>query len=64
MFWWDMYVQMKDSVSISDEWLAHYVCPGIQHCFGLNVAAILAKPLLWTCMDEVWCDYVADGLHT
>ena len=28
------------------------------------MAAILAKPLLWACMDEVSCDYVPDGLRS
>jgi hypothetical protein len=31
---------------------------------GMSVAAILAKPLLWACMDEVWCDYVPNGLRS
>ena len=56
--------KLKDSVNISDEWLAHHICPGIQQCFGLRVAAILAKPLLWTCMDEAQHDYFLDGLCT
>ena len=55
--------KLKESVNISDEWLAYHVCPGIQQCFGMSVAAILAKPLLWACMDEVWRDYVPDGLR-
>ena len=55
--------KLKESVKLSDEWLADHVCPGIQQCFGMSVAAILAKPLLWACMDEVWCDYVLDGLR-
>jgi hypothetical protein len=56
--------KLKPSVTISDEWLADHVCPAIQQCFGLSVAAILAKPLLWACMDEVWSDYVPAGLRS
>ena len=37
--------KLKDSVNISDEWLAHHICPGIQQCFGLSVVTH-AKPLL------------------
>ncbi len=55
---------MKESVNISNKWLADHVCPGIQQCFGTSLAAILAKPLLWACMDEVWRDYVPDGLRS
>ena len=36
-----------------------HVCPR-----GRSVAAILAKPLLWACMDEEWADYVPEGLRT
>ena len=28
------------------------------------MAAILAKPLLWACMDEVWRDYIPAGLRS
>ena len=37
---------------ITDEWLAHAVAPHIANVFGNGVAAILAKPLLWACMEE------------
>ena len=30
----------------------------------MSVVAILAKPLLWACMDEVLHDYVPDGLRS
>ncbi|KAL3763929.1 LOW QUALITY PROTEIN: hypothetical protein ACHAW5_008367 [Stephanodiscus triporus] len=46
-----------------DNWLSNHVCPGISSCFGPRVAAILAKPLLWAAMDEVWCNYLPDGLR-
>ena len=51
-------------MQISDVWLSDHVCPGISQCFGRSVAAILAKPLLWACMDEEWADYVPEGLRT
>ena len=48
--------KIKSGVNISDNWLSNHVCPGISSCFGPRVAAILAKPLLWAAMAEVWCD--------
>jgi len=56
--------KLLDSLRISDEWLAYHVCPGITQCFGMSVAAILAKPLLWASMDEEFSDYVPEGLRT
>jgi hypothetical protein len=55
--------KLKSDVNISDNWLSNHVCPGISSCFGPRVAAILAKPLLWAAMDDVWCDYLPDGLR-
>ena len=55
--------KIKSGVNISDNWLSNHVCPGISSCFGPRVAAILAKPLLWAAMAEVWCDYLPDGLR-
>ena len=64
MLWWQIKYKLKESVKLSDESLTDHVCPGIQQCSGMSVAAILAMPLLWACVDEVWCDYVPNGLRS
>ena len=48
---------LKDGCNLSDSWLVEHVAPSIARCFGNGVAAILAKPLLWACLDSE-CDIV------
>ena len=43
--------KVKEGCGISDEWLVLHVAPGIASQFGNEVAAILAKPLLWAVFD-------------
>ena len=47
-----LYKHLQQS-GITDEWLlAQAVAPRIANEFCNDVAAILAKPLLWACMEE------------
>ena len=43
--------KVKEGCGISDEWLVLHVAPGIASQFSNEVAAILAKPLLWAVFD-------------
>lgn len=46
-----LYKPLRQS-GITNEWLAQSIAPRIANVFGNNIAAILAKPLLWACMDD------------
>ena len=47
---------LKEAAGISDEWLCRNVAPNIAACFGNEVGAILAKPLLWAAYDVEWSE--------
>ena len=43
---------------VADKWLANSVARRIISVLGDNVGAILAKPLLWACFEELTRDFV------
>ena len=55
--------KLVDGCGLSNEWLVQHVTPAIQHCFGSGVAGILAKPLLWACLDEDCASMVPDPIR-
>lgn len=55
--------KLKDGCGLSNEWLSEHVAPAIQQCFGSGVAEILAKPLLWACLDEECASMVPEHIR-
>ena len=55
--------KLKQSCGLSDEWLIEHVAPGMRECFGNAVAAILAMPLLWACLDTACASMVPESIH-
>ena len=49
---------IDSDLGLTDEWLCQYVCPQITCCFGREVGAILAKPLLWATFNLQYQDQV------
>ena len=43
--------KVKNGLGITEDWLATEICPNIAGAFDKEVAAILAKPLLWAAYD-------------
>lgn len=55
--------KLKPGCGLSNEWLVEHVTPAIQHCFGSGVAEILARPLLWACIDEACASMVPEHIR-
>ena len=53
---------IHSDLGLTDEWLCQYVTPRISSCFGLQVGAILAKPLLWSCFNLEYSEQVHPDL--
>jgi hypothetical protein len=55
--------KLKEDCGLSDEWLIEHVAPAIRAKFGDGVAAVLAKPLLWACLDGDCADMVPEYIR-
>lgn len=55
--------KLKDGCGLSNEWLVQHVTPAIRVRFGNRVAGILAKPLLWACLDTECASMVPDHIR-
>ena len=53
----------KQRLGLTQEWLCNYVTPNIVSVFGIDVGAILAKPLLWACFDSTWAEKVNPSIR-
>ena len=56
--------KLKNGCGISDDWLVSNVTPSIAAVYGIKVAAILAKPLLWACFDVDRAGMVPEGIRS
>ena len=54
---------LKQGCGLCDECLIEHVTPAISERYGDEVAAILAKPLLWTCQDAECASMVPEGIR-
>jgi len=56
---------LKEGSGLSDDWLVQNVTPNIADVYGAEVAAILAKPLLWALFEDilVGSDHVPQFIH-
>ena len=54
---------IDSDLGLTDEWLCQYVCPRITCCFGREVGAILAKPLLWACFNVQYQERVQPDIR-
>ena len=55
--------KLKEGCGLSDEWLIEHVAPSIRAKFGDQVAAVLAKPLLWACLDDDCAEMVPEYIR-
>ncbi|KAL9179019.1 hypothetical protein ACHAXT_011992 [Thalassiosira profunda] len=55
--------KLKPGSGLSDEWLIEHVTPAIRARFDDGVAAILARPLLWACLDAELVQMVPPGIR-
>jgi hypothetical protein len=56
---------LKEGSGLSDDWLVQNVTPNIADVYGAEVAAILAKPLMWALFEDilVGSDHVPQFIH-
>ena len=56
--------KLKEGCGISNDWLVEHITPAIRSRFGDAIAAILAKPLLWACLDGDCADMVPENIRS
>lgn len=57
---------LKEGSHLSNQWLVQNVTPGIASVYGADVAALLAKPLVWALFEDVTTDttFVPQSIRT